>query len=489
MEISNKKCFMIGYLTGQALRRGVNGTSGVSGENGTGLASGYDALSFRAGLAAGLCGAGCMIPYEPSSEKPGTFDIDTNCDEILIDLYSRYAHGNAVAPRLYGMQDLADWLKGHDIQTLDDFYAACEALAKQFGGTYTQENALKTTALFFCRSYYQETYKKQGLPAVYGINSVSTGGEYTWEEFFKDRGVTVDVTRDGWTYTIIYHAEKDFGSNSAGLCPEYNFKSNVLCPGKYRLSFSEIVTPPFAYDYEDSRAWVVLWLCGALENQQNIKTNHYYPTSYYLAPGESVEFEILGDSIEYSYLLAKVIPFPPAIVDGNNMQPAGRSFKAGTSYTQTISLDLQLIEAYPMQTPNESVKLTDLLRAIDSLGDYKIYNASLDRLEPLALINEYSLLVSGSPHKSGMYPAVSADTTSYTGSLVSATIESTASLDDNILIDADVDGKEMTVRTVRLYFPIGKANTMTYYKYEGTGMKDGTFGMWSTAMKKRRPPE
>ena len=61
MAIKHKKSFLTGYLTGQAIKRGVNSTFDAHRPDGSGTLRGYDAASFKAGLAAGLCGDGYLL--------------------------------------------------------------------------------------------------------------------------------------------------------------------------------------------------------------------------------------------------------------------------------------------------------------------------------------------------------------------------------------------------------------------------------------------
>lgn len=489
----NKKCFLIGYLTGQALRRGVNG-SPIDGA-GTGAAgiSDYDAPSFKAGLAAGLCGAGWMIPYEPSTAKPGDFLESVTTNEIMVDLYSRYAYGKAVAPLFYGMADFAAWLKANNIHNLADFLTYCQAMVASQGGTYSDEDSLEIPALFYVRSYYQEIYKEQTLPVTYGIYSVDAGGELTWDELFDGFGAKASVSRSGWSYTISFYAEaKTGGIEPAGHAPVYRIKSYALVPGKYRFTFSAKVTPPYADAYlsygPPGPPWVALGLIGKYEKEDNVETNHYYPNVHYIIPGETVEFEIPVNSVEYTYLLATIIPWPAVKTDEPQGSFIGRNvyaFEAGTT-TLTISCDLQLLEIYPMKTPNQNAKLTDLMRAIDSLGDYKLYNPTADRLLPsFALVNEYSRLVSKEPDENQMYPAESTETDYAVSGQDSATIHAKAAIGDDGFIAKDIDSKDMIVRNVSCAFSFGNTDSINYSKYAGTSMKDGSFSTWTVWLRKR----
>lgn len=106
MAIKHKKSFLTGYLTGQAIKRGFNSTFNTQSPDGSVKLHDYDAASFKAGLAAGLCGDGYLLPYTPPDKKPGIFDVEVNCDEVIIDLYLRNACGEATAPSIYGLQDM-----------------------------------------------------------------------------------------------------------------------------------------------------------------------------------------------------------------------------------------------------------------------------------------------------------------------------------------------------------------------------------------------
>ena len=492
MAIKHKKSFLTGYLTGQAIKRGVNSTFDAHRPNGSGTLRGYDAASFKAGLAAGLCGDGYLLPYTPPEKKPGIFDVEVNCDEVIIDLYLRNARGEATAPSIYGLYDMGKWLQDNNVKTISDFYAFCERTAPHFGGVFSKKNAARITALFYNRSYLHEICAKKTLPFSYLIRDAYMAGKMTWEQFMENK-LSVDSRLDNWTFTLTHHVKADCGaSGTAALTPVYVIKTYVLCPGRYRFSFVETVSPPFDDD-DTSKAWVAVAVPGVFGNTSNLKTKHRQGDLYYLASGESLEFEVPVGSMEHSYLYINLWPWPPFKVDGYNAMTdqAHRSYHAGMTHIQTLAMDLQLVEIYPMHTPDKEVNLTRLLRAVDALDDYRIKNEELDRLEDLTLVDEYKLLVSGSPRDPKVYRATAAKTKHGVGEddLPKAQIITLATVESG-MNEVNASGVETPVDAVSLSLVLGEAAPgLSYQKHQIAGEKLNLINSWTAPIVRRRDEE
>ena len=492
MAIKHKKSFLTGYLTGQAIKRGFNSTFDARRPDGSGTLRGYDAASFKAGLAAGLCGDGYLLPYTPPEKKPGIFDVEVNCDEVIIDLYLRKARGEATAPSIYGLYDMGGWLRDNDVKTISDFYAFCERTVPHFGGVFSKKNAARVTALFYNRSYLHEICAKKTLPFSYLIRDAYMAGKMTWEQFM-DNKLSVDSRLDNWTFTLTQHVKADCGaSGTAALTPVYVIKTYVLCPGRYRFSFIETVSPPFDDD-DTSKAWVAVAVPGVFGNTSNLKTKHSQGDLYYLASGESLEFEVPVGSLEHSHLFINLWPWPPFKVDGYNAMTdqAHRSYHAGMTHVQTLAMDLQLVEIYPMRTPDKNANLTRLLRAVDALDDYRIKNEELDRLEDLTLVDEYKLLVSGSPHDPKVYRATAAKTKHGVGEddLPKAQITALATVESG-MNDVNASGVATPVAAVALSLVLGEAAPgLSYQKYQNAGEKLNLINSWTAPIVRRRDEE
>lgn len=492
MAIKHKKSFLTGYLTGQAIKRGFNSTLDTHRPDGSGTLRGYDAASFKAGLAAGLCGDGYLLPYTPPEKKPGIFDVEVNCDEVIIDLYLRNARGEATAPSIYGLQDMGRWLRDNNVKTISDFYAFCESAAPHFGGVFSKKNAARVTALFYNRSYLHEICAKKALPFSYLIRDAYMAGKMTWEQF-TDNKLSVDSRLDNWTFTLTQQVKADCGaSGTANLLPVYVIKTYVLCPGRYRFSFAETVSPPFDDD-GTSKAWVAVAVPGVFGNTSNLKTKHSQGDLYYLASGESLEFEVPVGSLEHSHLFINLWPWPPFKVDGYNAMTdqAHRSYHAGMTHVQTLAMDLQLVEIYPMRTPNKNANLTSLLRAVDALDDYKIKNEELDRLEDLTLVDEYRLMVSGSPHDPKAYRATAAKTKHSVGEddLPKAQITALATVESG-MNEVNANGVETPVDAVSLSLVLGEAAPgLSYQKHQIAGEKLNLINSWTAPIVRRRDEE
>lgn len=492
MAIKHKKSFLTGYLTGQAVKRGFNSTFNTQSPDGSVTLHDYDAASFKAGLAAGLCGDGYLLPYTPPDKKPGIFDVEVNCDEVIIDLYLRKARGEATAPSIYGLQDMGGWLRDNDVKTISDFYAFCERTVPHFGGVFSKKNAARVTALFYNRSYLHEICAKKTLPFSYLIRSAYMAGEMTWEQFMENK-LSVDSRLDNWTFTLTQHVKADCGaSGTAALTPVYVIKTYVLCPGRYRFSFVETVSPPFDDD-DTSKAWVAVAVPGVFGNTSNLKTKHSQGDLYYLASGESLEFEVPVGSLEHSHLFINLWPWPPFKVDGYNAMTdqAHRSYHAGMTHVQTLAMDLQLVEIYPMRTPDKNANLTRLLRAVDALGDYRIKNEELDRLEDLTMVDEYKLTVSGSPHDPKVYRATAAKTKHGVGEddLPKAQITALATVESG-MNDVNASGVATPVAAVALSLVLGEASPgLPYQKYQNAGEKLDLINSWTAPIVQRRDEE
>lgn len=491
MAIKHKKSFMIGYLTGQAIKRGFNGTFDAHRPDGSGTPRGYDAASFKAGLAAGLCGDGYLLPYTPPEKKPGIFDGEVNCDEVIIDLYLRNACGEATAPNIYGLQDMGWWLRGNNVRTVSDFYAFCERTAPRFGGVFSKKNAARVTALFYNRSYLHEICAKKTLPFSYLIRSAYMAGKMSWEQF-TDNKLSVQSRLDNWTFTLTQQVRADCGaSGTAALTPVYVIKTYVLCPGRYRFSFAETVSPPFDDD-GTSKAWVAVGIPGVFGNLRNPKTKHSQGDLYYLVSGESLEFEVPVGSMELSHLYINLWPWPPFKVDGwSQVDQAHRSYHAGTTHVQTLAMDLQLVEIYPMRAADKNANLTSLLRAVDALDDYKIKNEELDRLEDLTMVDEYRLVVSGSPHDPRTYRATAAKTKHGVGEddLPRAQITALATVEGG-MNEANANGVGTPVDAVSLNLVLGEAAPgLDYQKHQIAGEKLNLINSWTAPIVRRRDEE
>lgn len=491
MAIKHKKSFMTGYLTGQAIKRGFNSTFDAHRPDGSGTPRGYDAASFKAGLAAGLCGDGYLLPYTPPEKKPGIFDGEVNCDEVIIDLYLRNACGEATAPNIYGLQDMGWWLRGNNVRTVSDFYAFCERTAPRFGGVFSKKNAARVTALFYNRSYLHEICAKKTLPFSYLIRSAYMAGKMSWEQF-TDNKLSVQSRLDNWTFTLTQQVRADCGaSGTAALTPVYVIKTYVLCPGRYRFSFAETVSPPFDDD-GTSKAWVAVGIPGVFGNLRNPKTKHSQGDLYYLVSGESLEFEVPVGSMELSHLYINLWPWPPFKVDGwSQMDQAHRSYHAGTTHVQTLAMDLQLVEIYPMRAADKNANLTSLLRAVDALDDYKIKNEELDRLEDLTMVDEYRLVVSGSPHDPRTYRATAAKTKHGVGEddLPRAQITALATVEGG-MNEANANGVGTPVDAVSLNLVLGEAAPgLDYQKHQIAGEKLNLINSWTAPIVRRRDEE
>lgn len=491
MAIKHKKSFLTGYLTGQAIKRGFNSTFDAHRADGKGTPRGYDAASFKAGLAAGLCGDGYLLPYTPPEKKPGVFDGEVNCDEVIIDLYLRNACGEATAPNIYGLQDMGWWLRGNNVRTVSDFYAFCERAAPRFGGVFSKKNAARVTALFYNRSYLHEICAKKALPFSYLIRSAYMAGKMSWEQF-TDNKLSVQSRLDNWTFTLTQQVKADCGaSGTAALTPVYVIKTYVLCPGRYRFSFAETVSPPFDDD-GTSKAWVAVGIPGVFGNLRNPKTKHSQGDLYYLVSGESIEFEVPVGSMELSYLYINLWPWPPFKVDGwSQVDQAHRSYHAGTTHVQTLAMDLQLVEIYPMRAADKNANLTSLLRAVDALDDYKIKNEELDRLEDLTMVDEYRLMVSGSPHDPRTYRATAAKTKHSVGEddLPKAQITALAMVESG-MNEANTNGVGTPVDAVSLSLVLGEAAPGLYYqKHRVAGEKLDLINSWTAPIVRRRDEE
>lgn len=491
MAIKHKKSFMTGYLTGQAIKRGFNSTFDAHRPDGSGAPRGYDAASFKAGLAAGLCGDGYLLPYTPPEKKPGVFDGEVNCDEVIIDLYLRNACGEATAPNIYGLQDMGWWLRGNNVKTISDFYAFCERTAPRFGGVFSKKNAARVTALFYNRSYLHEICAKKTLPFSYLIRSAYMSGKMSWEQF-TDNKLSVQSRLDNWTFTLTQQVRADCGaSGTAALTPVYVIKTYVLCPGRYRFSFAETVSPPFDDD-GTSKAWVAVGIPGVFGNLRNPKTKHSQGDLYYLVSGESLEFEVPVGSMELSHLYINLWPWPPFKVDGwSQVDQAHRSYHAGTTHVQTLAMDLQLVEIYPMRAADKNANLTSLLRAVDALDDYKIKNEELDRLEDLTMVDEYRLVVSGSPHDPRTYRATAAKTKHGVGEddLPRAQITALATVEGG-MNEANANGVGTPVDAVSLNLVLGEAAPgLDYQKHQIAGEKLNLINSWTAPIVRRRDEE
>ena len=491
MAIKHKKSFMTGYLTGQAIKRGFNSTFDAHRPDGSGTPRGYDAASFKAGLAAGLCGDGYLLPYTPPEKKPGIFDGEVNCDEGIIDLYLRNACGEATAPSIYGLQDMGWWLRGNNVKTISDFYAFCERAAPRFGGVFSKKNAARVTALFYNRSYLHEICAKKTLPFSYLIRSAYMAGKMSWEQF-TDNKLSVQSRLDNWTFTLTQQVRADCGaSGTAALTPVYVIKTYVLCPGRYRFSFAETVSPPFDDD-GTSKAWVAVGIPGVFGNLRNPKTKHSQGDLYYLVSGESLEFEVPVGSMELSHLYINLWPWPPFKVDGwSQVDQAHRSYHAGTTHVQTLAMDLQLVEIYPMRAADKNANLTSLLRAVDALDDYKIKNEELDRLEDLTMVDEYRLVVSGSPHDPRTYRATAAKTKHGVGEddLPRAQITALATVESG-MNEANANGVGTPVDAVSLSHVLGEAAPgLSYQKHRIAGEKLDLINSWTAPIVRRRDEE
>lgn len=491
MAIKHKKSFMTGYLTGQAIKRGFNSTFDAHRPDGSGTPRGYDAASFKAGLAAGLCGDGYLLPYTPPEKKPGIFDGEVNCDEVIIDLYLRNACGEATAPNIYGLQDMGWWLRGNNVRTVSDFYAFCERTAPRFGGVFSKKNAARVTALFYNRSYLHEICAKKTLPFSYLIRSAYMAGKMSWEQF-TDNKLSVQSRLDNWTFTLTQQVRADCGaSGTAALTPVYVIKTYVLCPGRYRFSFAETVSPPFDDD-GTSKAWVAVGIPGVFGNLRNPKTKHSQGDLYYLVSGESLEFEVPVGSMELSHLYINLWPWPPFKVDGwSQVDQAHRSYHAGTTHVQTLAMDLQLVEIYPMRAADKNANLTSLLRAVDALDDYKIKNEELDRLEDLTMVDEYRLVVSGSPHDPRTYRATAAKTKHGVGEddLPRAQITALATVEGG-MNEANANGVGTPVDAVSLNLVLGEAAPgLDYQKHQIAGEKLNLINSWTAPIVRRRDEE
>lgn len=491
MAIKHKKSFMTGYLTGQAIKRGFNSTFDAHRPDGSGTPRGYDAASFKAGLAAGLCGDGYLLPYTPPEKKPGIFDGEVNCDEVIIDLYLRNACGEATAPNIYGLQDMGWWLRGNNVRTVSDFYAFCERTAPRFGGVFSKKNAARVTALFYNRSYLHEICAKKTLPFSYLIRSAYMAGKMSWEQF-TDNKLSVQSRLDNWTFTLTQQVRADCGaSGTAALTPVYVIKTYVLCPGRYRFSFAETVSPPFDDD-GTSKAWVAVGIPGVFGNLRNPKTKHSQGDLYYLVSGESLEFEVPVGSMELSHLYINLWPWPPFKVDGwSQVDQAHRSYHAGTTHVQTLAMDLQLVEIYPMRAADKNANLTGLLRAVDALDDYKIKNEELDRLEDLTMVDEYRLVVSGSPHDPRTYRATAAKTKHGVGEddLPRAQITALATVESG-MNEANANGVGTPVDAVSLSLVLGEAAPgLSYQKHRIAGEKLDLINSWTAPIVRRRDEE
>lgn len=491
MAIKHKKSFMTGYLTGQAIKRGFNSTFDAHRPDGSGAPRGYDAASFKAGLAAGLCGDGYLLPYTPPEKKPGVFDGEVNCDEVIIDLYLRNACGEATAPNIYGLQDMGWWLRGNNVKTISDFYAFCERTAPRFGGVFSKKNAARVTALFYNRSYLHEICAKKTLPFSYLIRSAYMAGKMSWEQF-TDNKLSVQSRLDNWTFTLTQQVRADCGaSGTAALTPVYVIKTYVLCPGRYRFSFAETVSPPFDDD-GTSKAWVAVGIPGVFGNLRNPKTKHSQGDLYYLVSGESLEFEVPVGSMELSHLYINLWPWPPFKVDGwSQVDQAHRSYHAGTTHVQTLAMDLQLVEIYPMRAADKNANLTSLLRAVDALDDYKIKNEELDRLEDLTMVDEYRLVVSGSPHDPRAYRATAAKTKHGVGEddLPRAQITALATVEGG-MNEANANGVGTPVDAVSLNLVLGEAAPgLDYQKHQIAGEKLNLINSWTAPIVRRRDEE
>ncbi len=491
MAIKHKKSFMTGYLTGQAIKRGFNSTFDAHRPDGSGTPRGYDAASFKAGLAAGLCGDGYLLPYTPPEKKPGIFDGEVNCDEVIIDLYLRNACGEATAPNIYGLQDMGWWLRGNNVRTVSDFYAFCERTAPRFGGVFSKKNAARVTALFYNRSYLHEICAKKTLPFSYLIRSAYMAGKMSWEQF-TDNKLSVQSRLDNWTFTLTQQVRADCGaSGTAALTPVYVIKTYVLCPGRYRFSFAETVSPPFDDD-GTSKAWVAVGIPGVFGNLRNPKTKHSQGDLYYLVSGESLEFEVPVGSMELSHLYINLWPWPPFKVDGwSQVDQAHRSYHAGTTHVQTLAMDLQLVEIYPMRAADKNANLTSLLRAVDALDDYKIKNEELDRLEDLTMVDEYRLVVSGSPHDPRTYRATAAKTKHGVGEddLPRAQITALATVESG-MNEANANGVGTPVDAVSLSLVLGEATPgLSYQKHRIAGEKLDLINSWTAPIVRRRDEE
>ena len=492
MAIKHKKSFLTGYLTGQAIKRGFNSAFDAHRPDGSGTLRGYDAASFKAGLAAGLCGDGYLLPYTPPEKKPGVFDGEVNCDEVIIDLYLHKARGEATAPSIYGLYDMGKWLHDNNVNTISDFYAFCERTVPHFGGVFSKKNAARITALFYNRSYLHEICAKKTLPFSYLIRDAYMAGKMTWEQFMENK-LSVDSRLDNWTFTLTHHVKADCGaSGTAALTPVYVIKTYVLCPGRYKFSFVETVSPPFDDD-DTSKAWVAVAVPGVFGNTSNLKTKHSQGDLYYLASGESLEFEVPVGSMEHSYLYINLWPWPPFKVDGYNAMTdqAHRSYHAGMTHIQTLAMDLQLVEIYPMHTPDKEVNLTRLLRAVDALDDYRIKNEELDRLEDLTLVDEYKLLVSGSPRDPKVYRATAAKTKHGVGEddLPKAQILTLATVESG-MTEVNASGVETPVDAVSLSLVLGEAAPgLPYQKHQIAGEKLNLINSWTAPIVQRRDEE
>ena len=314
----------------------------------------------------------------------------------------------------------------------------------------------------------------------------------TWEQFMENK-LSVDSRLDNWTFTLTQHVKADCGaSGTAALTPVYVIKTYVLCPGRYRFSFVETVSPPFDDD-DTSKAWVAVAVPGVFGNTSNLKTKHRQGDLYYLASGESLEFEVPVGSIEHSHLFINLWPWPPFKVDGYNAMTdqAHRSYHAGMTHVQTLAMDLQLVEIYPMRTPDKNVNLTRLLRAVDALDDYRIKNEELDRLEDLTLVDEYKLLVSGSPHDPKVYRATAAKTKHSVGEddLPKAQITALATVESG-MNEVNANGVETPVDAVSLSLVLGEAAPgLSYQKHQIAGEKLNLINSWTAPIVRRRDEE
>lgn len=475
--------FFSGFLTGKALQRGV--LSAVAGTGQPDVSS-IDTNSFWAGVAAGLCANGTLYPFAPPLEKPGTFDIPVTIDELMIGLYTLYAQGRAGAPRIYGMADMGNWLVSQSLLSLDSFYAYCQSLATRYGGSFTEEAARRITGLFFLRSYFFEKLKGQRLPLEYGIFKSALSG--SWSNFFSGSPISASSQQNGWNVTVSLKSDSLYSISPGVRCPYYTFTSNVLAPGKYKLTYSYSVLPT-DFGGTSGPPFVIPELVGFLGNSGGLNVAHsspIYSGQKYMKPGESIEFEIPYGSIEFSYLTMKIIPLP-----GDNGSGISSSFllSDGVDYTQTISCTLEAVELYPMIAPNEGANLTDLMRAADASGEYKVYyNGSL--LQSLVMVDEYKNTVSGQNQDSNVYPAesTSGECGPYAGSQQAAIISATATLADGVMTSVDIDGNPMPVHTAKQYAHIGLSGSFGYNKFENTSVLDGAFNGWAIWLRQRRPP-
>ena len=399
----DQNCFLKGFLTGKALKKRSSAPSlAASGSTGSGSGA-YDRASFLAGLAAGMASAGAG----GRSGGPASGGVTCYMPDVLLDLYISAAYRNGQLPAIYGMKELTAWARARDIHTRAEFYAWCRSNSAKEG--YSDSDARSLAAGFYTTAWTDRSkYADKTAPWVYGAGWGMHNG-YDWLTDKNDSGEKAqqaehpfaDITfaQKDWEVTVTYTATSaaaaaahgwNMTSNGTGSDPAYVKQSAALVPGTYRFTYAgETMSQEMAL--RSQRARIKCELHSPLGEVTELGI---------LEAGQSVTFTVPEGFLGSWYFYARV-----------RYLPVGTQLRltAGAAYVQTITMDLTITEHWPAQEP-DPIRVTDLARAMDRLGRYRVLGRE-GLLLPFALVDEDRGTVQGAPQLVGEIPVKDGATT------------------------------------------------------------------------------